>query len=456
MPTPLPDHSSSFARPPRSPWGKFPPVLRNADIGTLKREPEYLDAKAGDARAALDMADRIITAEFVESIRNMGGAHPNPVLLPVLAEESAGRNKIPEMFARTLAYRSGWSVERNIVQITRAFHTDSGADHRLVIHPEFAGEIDPQAGYILFDDTLTMGGTLAGLRGFVLYGGGQVLGAAVAVAHEGALNLTIRPQMVENIHRKHGIEASEDFAHEQWGYGLDCLTQGEAGHIYKAVSLDALRDRFAAARNEHGRRLGASRTEAPLSERLEGFAHGRIAPSRDDPSEVIATNHFTKPSEGPDDIVRPGLSVSKNMTLDGSGIVPTAIPLREGIKDREADQIDRVRIADLKIYLACNIVGALRNIPDGVQGEAMVNSALLRVQETVNNRLFGPSAEKSPLSEDRVQEMQRQVSDAFERGLPGVGKYFEHAFKDVLQEVTKEIKNALSNIRRENDINPSL
>ncbi|OCB03812.1 hypothetical protein BBC27_00440 [Acidithiobacillus ferrivorans] len=212
-------------------------------------------AKVGDARAALNMVDRIITAEFVESIRAIGMEHPNPVLLPVLAEEAAGRNKIPEAFATVLAFRLGWTVEKDIVQSTRAYHTDSGADHRLVIHPEFAGESDPHAGYILFDDTLTMGGTLANLRGFILHNDGRVLGAAVAVAHEGALHLPIRPQMVENIHRKHGARESEEFTHEQWGYGLDCLTQGEAGHVYKAVSLDALRDRFAAAGDAYRRRL---------------------------------------------------------------------------------------------------------------------------------------------------------------------------------------------------------
>jgi hypothetical protein len=286
-------------------------VLRNANIGMLKREPEYLAAKSGNSGAALDMADRLITAGFVESVRGMGGEHPSPVLLPVLAEESAGPNKIPEMFARTLAYRLGWKVEERVVQITRAYRTDSGADHRLVTHPEFAGKVDPEAGYILIDDTLTMGGTLSDLRGFVLHAGGQALGAAVAVAHEGALNLPIRPQMVENIYRKHGVQKTEDFAHEQWGYGIECLTQGEAGHLYKAVSLDALRDRFAAARDEHRRRLDERRTASSLSERLEGSGKGAA-------HRVTSTQTA---SPGQDDIVRPGLSV----------FVPTTTPRNEDL-----------------------------------------------------------------------------------------------------------------------------
>ncbi|MHB1631618.1 MAG: hypothetical protein ACYCQL_05305 [Acidithiobacillus sp.] len=176
---------------PRSTWGAFPSVLRNAGLGVLKREPEYPAAKAGDARAALDLADRVITAEFGEAVRSMGSGHTNPVL-------------------------------------------------------------------------------------------------------------PIRPQMMDNIRRKHGIQESEDFAHEQWGYGIEYLTQGKAGHLYKAVSLDALRDRFTAARDEHRRRMGTSRTGAPLPERLEGTGKNAVTAS-----SLSTQTHL----QGPDDIFRPDLSV---------------------------------------------------------------------------------------------------------------------------------------------------
>lgn len=250
---------------PRSPWGDFPDVVRIADLGSLKKEPEYWAAKAGNAVAALNLADRMVHPEFIEAVRIMVGNHPHPALLPVLAEESGGNNKIPLMLAHVLAHRLGWIVEENIGQISRAFHTDSGADHRLVVHSEFSGTVDPRAGYVLVDDTLTMGGTIAGLRGFVLAERGQVLGAVVAVAHDGALRLPIRPEMVDTIYRKHGIEATKEFAREQWGYGIECLTQGEAEHLRKALSLDGLRDRFSVARDAHGRRLGESRTCSSLS-----------------------------------------------------------------------------------------------------------------------------------------------------------------------------------------------
>lgn len=90
-------------------------------------------------------------------------------------------------------------------------------------------------------------------------------GNALTVSYDGALHLPIRPEMVDTIYRKHGIEATKEFAREQWGYGIECLTQGEAGHLRKALSLDGLRDRFSVARDAHGRRLGESRTCSSLS-----------------------------------------------------------------------------------------------------------------------------------------------------------------------------------------------
>jgi len=45
--------------------------------------------------------------------------------------------------------------------------------------------------------------------------------------------------------------------------GIDHLTQGEAGHLRQAPSVDAIRDRIATARHEAVSRVGASRTAPP-------------------------------------------------------------------------------------------------------------------------------------------------------------------------------------------------
>lgn len=278
-----------LTRAPRFPWGDFPDVLRNGNLGGLKQQPEYMAAKSGDSEAALNLVSRIIRTDFVEAVSRFGASQTKPVLLPVLAAESVGRNKIPLMLAETLSARLGWRTESGVVQISRAMHTNSGADHRLVSRSLFDGEIDPDAGYILIDDTLTMGGTLADLRGFIMSRGGQVIGAAVAVAHEGALRLPVSDRMRQDIFTKYGKDVVQEFSHEEFGYGIECLTQGEAGHVRKAVSLDALRDRLAAARDARFQRMGEERIAPPSYRQRAG---DREAP--------LATPHLHPPPEGPD------------------------------------------------------------------------------------------------------------------------------------------------------------
>ena len=51
----------------RTPWGGSPKVIRNGDLGALQDEPEYQAAKAGDKQAALDLVDRLLTDDTVQS-----------------------------------------------------------------------------------------------------------------------------------------------------------------------------------------------------------------------------------------------------------------------------------------------------------------------------------------------------------------------------------------------------
>jgi len=88
------------------------------------------------------------------------------------------------------------------------------------------------------------------------------MAASVMTAREGALDLAVKPKMLAGINEKHG-PAMDAFWKETFGYGIDRLTQGEAGHLRAAPSVDAIRDRIAAARNEAVHRVGASRTATP-------------------------------------------------------------------------------------------------------------------------------------------------------------------------------------------------
>ena len=245
----------------RAPWGGFPQVIRNAGLGVLKNEPEYQAAKSGSMPAAIELVDRLLTSETVGKIKEQIRDN-KPLLLPVLAVEAAGKNKIPLAMAEVLGYRLGLDVESDILQQDKIGRTNAGADHRLAFNPTFRGDVKQGQKYLVLDDTLTMGGTIASLRGYVENRGGQVVAASVMTAHEGALNLPVKPTMLAAIENKHGPDMNQ-FWKETFGYGIDKLTQGEAGHLKSAKTIDAIRDRITAARHEGIKRLGAGRVEAP-------------------------------------------------------------------------------------------------------------------------------------------------------------------------------------------------
>jgi len=245
----------------RAPWGAFPKVVRNGDLGALQDEPEYLSAKGGDREAALNLVDRLVTDDTVSQIKAIIG-NDRPLLVPVLAVEDAGTNKIPLAMAEVLADRTGLDVELGIVQREKVSRTGTGSDHRLAFNPTFEGSVQPGQKYLILDDTLTMGGTLASLRGYIENRGGKVVAASVMTAHPGAVDLAAKPAMLAAIAQKHG-PAMDTFWKETFGYGIDHLTQGEAGHLKAAPSVDAIRTRIVEARNAGFERLDARRTQTP-------------------------------------------------------------------------------------------------------------------------------------------------------------------------------------------------
>ena len=170
-------------------------------------------------------------------------------------------NKIPLAMAEVLADRLGLDVDLGIVQRDKVGRTGAGSDHRLAFNPSFEGDVKAGQDYLVVDDTLTMGGTIASLRGYVENHGGKVVAAAVMTAHEGAVDLAVKPKMLAGIAEKHGPMMNE-FWQETFGYGIDKLTQGEAGHLRAAPTVDAIRDRITAARHEGIERLDAARASA--------------------------------------------------------------------------------------------------------------------------------------------------------------------------------------------------
>lgn len=284
-----------WSNPQRTDWGDFPPIIRNGHLGELKNEPEYQAAKGGDVIAAGQLVNKLINQRTIAEIKQMIGEH-RPYIVPVLAEEAAGKNKIPLAMANSFGQELGLSVNHTIKQANKVSRTGAGIDHRFAFQPTFTGEVVSGKEYLLMDDTLSVGSTIANLKGYIETHGGKVLGAAVMTAHEGSLNIVVKPTMIEAINRKHG-DGMDKLWKEEFGYGMDKLTQGEAGHLRAAQNVDAIRTRITGARNEA--RSGMAATELPkrqlaqptkeiIPEATETVASSLVEPPLQQPTPITA------------------------------------------------------------------------------------------------------------------------------------------------------------------------
>ena len=239
---------SIFEMAERASWKNFPKVIRNDDLGTLAKLPGYSAAKQGDTNVALNLVLTSLHAETLNEISLVIGTH-QPKVLPVLSIEETGYNKLPLALAEIISHSLDIEAEIDIIQVNKVLRTNANADHRLTFNPRFSGKITENQTYFIVDDTLTMGGTIASLRGYVENRGGIAIGAMVLTAHKDALEIAIKPDMIQNIESKHG-HAMNQFFEETFGYGIDKLTQGEAGHVRAAASVDNLRSRILEARRK--------------------------------------------------------------------------------------------------------------------------------------------------------------------------------------------------------------
>ena len=246
-------------RAERAPWRDFPRLIRNGSLAELKDAAGYTQAKAGDAEAAYDMVKSLLSTETLDNIRELAGGRV-PILISVKAQESSGKNKIPEAMAHAIRASTGWPVDAEIVQINKPGRTGSGSSHRLAFQPIFDGKVEAGRDYLILDDNSTMGGTIASLRGYIENRGGRVIGAAVMSARETALDIVPTRNQLNEIQRKHG-DAPNDYWTREFGYGIDRLTRAEAGVIRSAGVFDSIRDRIAAARLQAG--VGVDGTTVP-------------------------------------------------------------------------------------------------------------------------------------------------------------------------------------------------
>ena len=235
------------AQSPRTPWPPdFPDVIVHTTVKKRDAELAYAAAKSGDAEAALTLALALVDDEAVDALTDLIAGH-GITLVPVVADETTGFNAIPDALAQVLGRRLDAPVASGeIVQTNKVGHTRAPSFQRLVTPAEFEGPVEAGTTYLLVDDHVGLGGTLANLRGYICGKGGRVIGMTTLTESREARTICLQPPTRAMLWHKHG-QALDQLWQTRFGYGIDCLTDIEASNLSRQPSVAAIEDFLAQA-----------------------------------------------------------------------------------------------------------------------------------------------------------------------------------------------------------------
>lgn len=244
---PVDNAPMAIPKVPRARWDNFPDAVIVAEERAVRNHPAYAAAKTGDVAAAKRLAAAFVEERVLEKLNRLLAGR-EALFAPVHAFEDQGINRIPAAFAELLAERTGRDVASDIIQANVVSHTGATGWQRMARPPMFDGEVRAGGQYVLVDDFVGQGGTLANLRGFIETGGGDVVGAITLTGRGYSAKLALNPETLAQLRHKHGLDL-EHWWEKTFGYGLDRLTESEARYLFRAEDSDAIRTRILAARS---------------------------------------------------------------------------------------------------------------------------------------------------------------------------------------------------------------
>lgn len=223
------------------------PYFLFADDVQLKAHADYRAAKAGDQVAALNLVWDLTVDFLIDTVRKLP---PNVIYVAPFAREATGDNAIPQVLAAICAEIAGSTVDNEIVQVTRVFHTGADPMERLITRAQFEGEALRGKNYVLVDDVVNMGGTLAELADYIQKLGGIVI-AVITIVNAGRIKgLSPDPKVIKKLKERYQHEIYNIF-----GIKPSALTANEAQYLIGFRTVDEIRGRLIKAREEIHRRL---------------------------------------------------------------------------------------------------------------------------------------------------------------------------------------------------------
>lgn len=250
LPTLTKPDEINYSKVPRSVWDKdFPDTVLHGRLGDATSHKDYVAAKGGDDAAARRLVADVMTRESVNELRQLL-ADRKAILAAVHAEEAVSRNAIPQAMADVMGKILGLEVDPHLLQSAKVGRTAQDGFGRLTNQPSFDGPVRTDLPYMLLDDTLTQGGTLANLKGYIEDHGGKVIGTSALTGKKYSAKIALAADTLRKLRDHFEGTDLENWWNEQHGYGFDRLTESEANYLLRAADADKIRDRVLTARQD--------------------------------------------------------------------------------------------------------------------------------------------------------------------------------------------------------------
>ena len=212
------------------------------DYSELRAHRSYRQSKAGNHNAAFKMLMELVGDQLIDS---QGYFPANAVYASPFAREVAGDNALPIVLALFCAAVFEGEPDLTIVQKERVYHTGANPMERLITRPSFVGQVKSGRNYVLVDDVINMGNTLAELANYIISGGGDVIGYCVIVDDGRLITLSPEKKIIDKLSARFGDEIEEIF-----GIRTDCLTANESQYLLGFRTTDEIRNRCLKAKKE--------------------------------------------------------------------------------------------------------------------------------------------------------------------------------------------------------------
>lgn len=201
--------------------------------------------------AAIELLDDLVVEDTIKKLRALAdkcGAKPK--LIAPAAQIGDSNNALAIGYANWLGHELDWEVDESVFQMKDFSKDKLGAWVRIAHPSTFYGEIDKNTPYVIVDDVITLGGTLADLRSFILSKGGRVIGMSTIASSDGNdVQIRLGPGTETKLEKSYGSDLAK-FCHELLGFHFRGFTEPEATRVLGCSGYVELRKKIQRGRDE--------------------------------------------------------------------------------------------------------------------------------------------------------------------------------------------------------------